>query len=50
MPMTRPYPGETKSAFIRRFMSSEAMKEEYPTQAQRLAVAYSLWAKYSGGK
>lgn len=43
MPMPKPNEGEKLQAFISRFMSSEAMKAEYPDHKQRLAVAYSTW-------
>lgn len=39
MPLPTPKKGETRQAFIERFMKSNAAKE-FPTQKQRLAVAY----------
>lgn len=40
-----PYPvkEETKSEFLQRFMGSKEAQRDYPDQAQRAAVAYSLW-------
>jgi len=48
MPMPSPKDGEEKNDFISRFMSSEAMKKEYPDQKQRVAVAYAQWRKKHG--
>lgn len=39
MPLPTPKKGETRQAFVERFMKSNAAKE-FPTQKQRFAVAY----------
>lgn len=41
--MPSPREGEKRAKFISRFMSSEAMKDEYPGHKQRVAVACSQW-------
>ena len=46
MPLPTPKKGETRQAFVERFMKSNAAKE-FPTQKQRLAVAYQ---QYRGKK
>jgi hypothetical protein len=43
MPMPEPHSGESRDAFIERFMSSPSMAREYPDIAQRMAVAVSQW-------
>lgn len=44
MPLPNPHGKETESDFIGRFMSE--MKDEYPDQKQRLAIAYSQWRQH----
>lgn len=44
--MPLPNKGETRSEYISRFMSDDAMKKKYPDKDQRLAVAYSHWRKH----
>lgn len=46
MPLPAPKKGETRQAFVERFMKSSAAKE-FPTQKQRLAVVYQ---RYRGKK
>lgn len=41
MPLPTPRKNETEAKFIARFMENETVKKDYPTQKQRLAVAYS---------
>ena len=41
--MPKPKTGEEKSEYVSRFMDDEAMKEKYPDEKQRAAVAYSEW-------
>jgi len=43
--MPKPEKGETKDAFISRFMSDERMEKEYPDKEQRAAVAFDMWRK-----
>jgi hypothetical protein len=45
MPLPSPSSGESKDKFISRFMSSEAMKKEFPDHKQRVAVANTQWRK-----
>ena len=45
MPMPTPRPTEARQAFINRFMSSEAMRREYPRSEQRYAVCMSQWER-----
>lgn len=42
MPLPKPRKGESKSTFVARFMKDRAA-EEFKTQEQRLAVAFSQW-------
>lgn len=42
MPLPTPKKGESRQAFVERFMKSSAAKE-FPTQKQRLAVAYQQY-------
>lgn len=39
----KPHSGEDKDKFIERFMGDERMKEEYPDEKQRVAVAMSMF-------
>jgi len=48
--MPKPNQGESRRVYIRRFMSDPAMQKRYPTQDQRLAVAFSYWRKHIGRK
>lgn len=50
MPLPMPKPEEKEGAFVSRFMSNAAMKEDYPEQEKRLGVAYSQWNKAKGIK
>lgn len=50
MPMPSPTSGESKKAFIKRFMSANAMQKEYPDPLQRYAVAESLWDRRNKDK
>jgi len=43
--MPRPKRGETKQAFINRYMKSAEAKRTFPDEDQRYAVAVSLWEK-----
>ncbi|MFA5036679.1 MAG: hypothetical protein WC479_05835 [Candidatus Izemoplasmatales bacterium] len=43
--MPNPTKDETREEYISRFMSSEEAKKSYPKEAQRLAVAHSMWKK-----
>jgi len=45
MPMPTPNKGESKEAFISRFMSNDRMKGDYSDNKQRVAVAYSQWRR-----
>jgi len=45
MPLPKPKKNEKRSEYVSRFMSNDRMKEEYPSQDQRTAVAYSKWRK-----
>ncbi|MDW8056605.1 MAG: hypothetical protein RMJ13_07875, partial [Elusimicrobiota bacterium] len=45
MPIPRPKENETEKEFIKRCMSSDVMKSEFPEIKQRLAVCYSQWRK-----
>ena len=47
--MPNPKKGETKEEYISRFMNSEEAKNSFPDEKQRLAVAYSKWAKEGRG-
>jgi hypothetical protein len=38
MPLPKPKKGEKRQEFISKCMSDEAMKEEFPSQKQRVAV------------
>lgn len=46
MPMPKPKASETREAFLDRFMSNPKMKEEYPDETRRLAIASSLYEAY----
>ena len=48
--MPQPNPNESKEDYISRFMSSEEAKKSFPDNAQRLAVAESLWKKHYKSK
>ena len=41
--MPKPKDGESKQAYISRFVSSEEAKGDFPDEKQRLAVGYSMW-------
>jgi len=43
MPLPKPKDGEKQDDFIKRCMSSEAMKKEFPDSDQRLAVCFQKW-------
>lgn len=43
--MPAPKEDESKDDFVARFMANEAMRTEYPKQAQRVAVAMSQWKR-----
>ncbi len=45
MPVLSPHARESRDAFVSRFMSSDAMQKEFPTQKQRVAVAMSQWRR-----
>lgn len=47
MPLPEPGDNESQDDFISRAMSNNIMQREYPTQDQRLAVAYSQWRRKS---
>lgn len=49
MPVPKPRVNETRQKFISRFMSDKKMKEEFPNNEQRLAVANSTWEKIKKG-
>jgi len=46
MPLPKPRAGEDKKGFIRRCVSSEVTKREYPDNKQRVAVCHSQWRKH----
>lgn len=43
MPLPKPAPNESQDDFISRFMGNKKMKEEYPDEKQRVAVAMEQW-------
>ena len=43
MPMLSPTDTEDRAAFVARFMSDPEMIADYPSQKQRLGVAYAAW-------
>lgn len=43
--MPNPHKGETRSEFVQRFMTSKEAQRSFPNEKQRLAVAYSEWAR-----
>ena len=47
-----PYPtsSETRNEYIKKFMDSDEAKKDYLDNAQRLAVAYSLWREHKKKK
>lgn len=45
MPVPKPRKGESRSDYVSRFMANEAMRKEFPKQAQRSAVAHSTWRR-----
>ena len=45
MPIPIPRKGESQKDFVSRFMRADAMRAEYPDQAQRAAVAYSQFRR-----
>jgi len=45
MPIPTKRKKDDKQAFIKRCMSSEAMKREYKDKKQRIAVCLSQWKK-----
>jgi hypothetical protein len=48
--MPKPNPGEKKTDYIQRFMSSEEANKSYPDARQRYAVALSKWEKHGNNK
>lgn len=50
MPLPAPKKGESRDIFIGRCMSDENIKEDFPTQKQRLAVCFSQWASHKESK
>jgi len=44
--MPNPKENESKEEFVKRFMSSEEAKKDYPDRKKRLAVAYSKWSEH----
>jgi len=45
MPLPTPKPGEDKNSFISRCVGSEAIRGEFSTQDQRVAVCYAQYEK-----
>ena len=43
MPVPQPNPGEKYKKFLKRFLSNNDMKKEFPEIKQRFAVAASTW-------
>jgi hypothetical protein len=43
--MPKPNPGESREAYVARFMSSAEAKKDFPDEKQRLAVAYSEYKR-----
>lgn len=43
--MPNPRPGESKEAFVSRYMASEEARKDFPDEKQRAAVAYSTWGE-----
>ncbi len=43
MPLPSPREGDDRATFVQRFMASAEAQDEFPSQKQRLAVAYSKW-------
>ncbi len=43
MPLPKPQDGETREQFVARFLEDEAMREEFPDEDQRRAVAEALY-------
>lgn len=41
--MPKPRSGETRDEFVKRFVSDEEMKREFPDIKQRVAIALKLW-------
>ena len=46
--MPTPRKGESKEDFIKRYMSSDEAKKDFPDEKQRYAVALSTWKKSKG--
>ena len=45
MPLPKPRSGEAQAPFVSRCMSSDVMKRDFPSTAQRLAVCHSQFKK-----
>lgn len=45
MPLPKPHPTEERYNFIKRCMSDQKMKSEYPKEFQRLAVCSTQYKK-----
>ena len=43
MPIPKPRTEEERDEFIARFMRDDEMREEYPDEDQRLAIAFDTW-------
>ena len=43
-----PKPNESKSSYLARYVSSKRAQKDFPSQKQRLAVAYSEYGKAHG--
>lgn len=43
MPMPKPKPNEEQSDWVSRCMSNPTMNDEFPDQAQRVAVCHQIW-------
>lgn len=48
--MPLPHKGEKQASYISRYVASKRAQKDFPNQKQRLAVAYSEYAKAHGGK
>jgi len=46
MPAPKPKKNEKRKEYVSRFVSNDAMQQEYPDKDQRLAVAYSKWRSH----
>ena len=45
--MPKPNKGESQEEYMKRFMSSDEAKKDYPDEKQRYAVGLSMWKKHS---